>query len=174
VEGIPTLVFVKADTGEVITTEGREMVSAEPDAFPWPPKARTVLPRALGSINEVATLIMFAENCTDAAAEVAAVEALDAVAGAHFVDGKPSARLRFTLATSESSEEAASVRRFLGPTHMRDKDGDAAIRVTIVDIPKGKKYLWNDGKLAVPTEADLTAFVAAFLAGTAPSKGLKE
>lgn len=37
VQGIPTLVFVDAKTGEVLTKNGREVVSNDPngDEFPW-------------------------------------------------------------------------------------------------------------------------------------------
>ena len=37
VSGIPTLVFLKADTAELITAKGREMVMKDPEGkdFPW-------------------------------------------------------------------------------------------------------------------------------------------
>lgn len=40
VTGIPTLVFVNAENGSVITTDGRSVVMEDPDGkeFPWTPK----------------------------------------------------------------------------------------------------------------------------------------
>lgn len=41
VQGIPTLVFIEANTGNLVTTKGREAVGSDPDGkeFPWYPKA---------------------------------------------------------------------------------------------------------------------------------------
>ncbi|XP_067929799.1 nucleoredoxin-like [Watersipora subatra] len=39
VRGIPTLVIVNGETGDTITTKGRDKVMSEPDGFPWPPKS---------------------------------------------------------------------------------------------------------------------------------------
>lgn len=40
VSGIPTLVLLEADTGKVITTDGRSIVAEDPEGanFPWKPK----------------------------------------------------------------------------------------------------------------------------------------
>ena len=39
-EGIPTLIFVDGVTGKLITKDGRDIVSSDPDGdkFPWIPK----------------------------------------------------------------------------------------------------------------------------------------
>lgn len=175
VRGIPTLVFVDKE-GNVLTKDGRSKVTSEPEGFPWPPKARDTLEDALDYINEKAVLVVFSDACTDPVNELAAVEALDAVAAEHYVGGKPNDRIRFAHGGSDSSF-ALRVRGFLGPSHQRDKDGDEAIRVTIVDIPAGKKAHLKGtaaAALSVPTKEELAAFVAAFLAGTAPTVSVKE
>lgn len=40
VQGIPTLVFIEANTGNLVTTKGRESVGSDPEGkeFPWHPK----------------------------------------------------------------------------------------------------------------------------------------
>jgi hypothetical protein len=173
VQGIPTLVFVDADRN-VITSQGRVKVSTDPTGFPWPAKARDEVEEALSSyINDVACVTLFTDKCTDAVAEVAAVEALDAVAAEYFKDGKPDPRIRFVLANSAGEDATESLRNALGASHMRDRDGPSNVRVTIVDAPNRVKALFDGGALRVPTKEALSAFVAAYLAGAAPTMGFR-
>lgn len=172
VSGIPTLVFIDA-AGNTITTDGRSKVDADPEGFPWPPKARDVLGEAVSYINDSPTLVMFTDTVTDAVAEVAAVEALDAVASKYFVGGKVDPRIRFALANTEDMDAVTSVRQFLGPSHQKDKDGEQAVRVTLINVPARTKYLFAEGALKVPTVDELTAFVESYLNGSAHSVPIK-
>ena len=78
--------------------------------------------------------------------------------------GKVHPRLRFAIAR-ESDEAVGSVRKFLGPGHLKDKGGPLAIRLTIVDITEAKKYQWRDGVPGELTVSDAQEFVQGFLAG---------
>ena len=51
--GIPTLVFVNTEKGDVITTDGRSIVMEDPEGkdFPWTPKP--VLELLSGSLHEI-------------------------------------------------------------------------------------------------------------------------
>lgn len=174
IEGIPALVFVDAATGAVITREGRARVSADPSGFPWPPKPVCSLAEALQDfLNDVPTLVLFTDASTDASKVTASAAALDAVAADHFAGGVPSAAIRFAHATSED-EATERVRGFIGGAHRRDMDAPDAVRVTLLDIPAGRKALFAGGALGVPTADALRAFVADYLAGkvgTMPLKG---
>ena len=41
IKGIPSLIFLNAQTGKIITREGREVVNEDPEGegFPWKPKS---------------------------------------------------------------------------------------------------------------------------------------
>ncbi len=52
--------------------------------------------------------------------------------------------------------------------------GAGAAPSTIVDIPKGRKALWNNGIAGVPTAVAIRDFVAAFLRDGAPTIGVTE
>jgi hypothetical protein len=111
---------------------------------------------------------------TDAAAEAAAAAALAAVAQDYFAaaGGKPADALRFAHAAADD-DATERVRAFIGGAHRKDKDAPAAARVTLLDIPNGKKYAFNGGALGVPTADELRAFAKAFLDGTAVGGPLK-
>lgn len=98
--------------------------------------------------------------------EAAAIASFTAAGEAVFeaAGRKVDARLRFAIA-SEGSEAVEPVRKFLGPAHFKDVNGAEALRLTIIDVSSGVKYLWNDGKPAALTPSDARAFVEAFLAG---------
>jgi hypothetical protein len=82
-------------------------------------------------------------------------------------------RLRFAIAR-ESDEAVGPVRKFLGPAHLKDKDGPAALRLTIIDVTEGRKFVWNGGAPG-PLSADAAqAFVDAFLAGSLASVPARE
>lgn len=175
VQGIPTLVFLNARDGSVITTAGREKVSTAPSDFPWPPKAVDTLSDAAGDyINDVPTAVLFTDTVTNADNEKAAVEAFTAVAQEYFAaaGGKPSDDIRFAVA-AEGDEAIEPVRKFLGPSHMKDRDGPQAARMTIINVQEAQKAMLADGKLGVPSADDIRALVKAFVAGTAPTVGIK-
>jgi hypothetical protein len=173
VEGIPTLVFVHKD-GRVLTTDGRSKVASSPEGFPWPPQPVDALETATEYINDEPVAVLWTDTATDAANEARAVEAFAAVAREYFVDGRPSPAIRFAHA-AEGDGAIESVRKFLGPAHMKDKDGPAAVRVTIVNVPEGvKANLLPDGEaLRVPTEDELRAFVRSFVDGQAKMVPIK-
>jgi nucleoredoxin len=173
VEGIPTLVFVDAKTGEVVTKDGRERISNSPEGFPWPPRPVETLDDAMNFINDTAVCVVFAENAEDDAIVVAASEALEKVANEYFKDGKPDAKIRFALSTSANEDAALSIRNFLGGVHRTDRAGADAIRVTIIDVPNRTKALFKDGKLGPVDAGELAAFVKSYLEGSAKTVGIK-
>jgi hypothetical protein len=169
VQGIPTLVFLNARTGEVVTESGREKVSSAPEDFPWPPKPVESLADAMDSINDLPHAVMFTDKLTDAAAEAAAVEALNAVAAEYFKDGRPSDAMRFVVG-ADGDPGVDAVR---GACNLKkDKDGPTSARLTIVDVPKRVKATLGDAT-HVPTAAEIRAFVAEYVAGGGPRVGLK-
>lgn len=66
VRGIPTFVIVDKN-GKTITTDGRARVSGDKEAseFPWYPKPVNNLADGPGEINDLPSLIVFMENCSD-------------------------------------------------------------------------------------------------------------
>lgn len=173
VEGIPTLVFINAKSGALITSEGRSKIESAPEDYPWPPKAVDSLEGAMSYINDTAVCIVFAENATNPEAEVAASEALAKVAAEYFKDGVPSDKLRFAFSSSEDEGPALTIRRFVGGAHAKDKTGPDAIRVTILDVPNRSKALFKDGKLGPVDAAELSAFCKAYVEGSAKVEGIK-
>ena len=113
-------------------------------------------------------LVLFTDAMTDAGAEARAVAALAAVADDHFAGGKPSDRIRFVHADA-GDDATERVRDFIGGAHRKDKDAPDAARVTLLDIPAGKKLRFRAGALAVPDADELRAFVRDFLAGNNPA-----
>ncbi|GIL56515.1 hypothetical protein Vafri_11866 [Volvox africanus] len=76
VKGIPTLVLINGETGAVITTDGREAVSEDPEClhFPWEPKT-------FREIMEGASLVDPPGEKSDDNTNVAAAPALERLAG---------------------------------------------------------------------------------------------
>lgn len=165
VQGIPSLVFISRD-GEVISKNGREKVESDPEGFPWPPRPFAALQDSTDAINEEPMLVLFTDMCTDQDKEAEATAAFIQVAEEVFAGDKA---VKFAIG-AEGDEALDSVRQFLGAAHMRDKNGPTSIRATLLDIPGGKKYLYNDGALGVPTADGLRALVQGYVNGTA--KGL--
>lgn len=102
------------------------------------------------------------------------MEAFDAVSREYFAaaGGKPDPRIRFAVAL-DGDEAVDQVRNFLGPAHRGDKDGETNARFTILDVPNGRKAMWNEGKVGVPSAAQMREFIAAFLDGKAATTGVK-
>lgn len=177
VEGIPTLVFINAKTGATITTAGREKVASDPKGFPWPAQPVTTLAEATEAINEIPTMVLWTDMMTDGGAEVAAAEAFRAVAAEYFKDGAPSEELRFAIA-ADGDPAVDSVRKFLGQAHQRDTNGPKAARVTIINVPGRTKVVVplaeDGGALGLPTQDQLRAAAASFVAGTAATVSIKE
>lgn len=101
------------------------------------------------------------------AAETDAIAAFTTAAEAVFAanGNKVDSRLRFAIAR-ESDEAVGPVRKFLGPAHLKDKDGPNAIRLTIVDVTKGKKYVWNGGAPGPISADQVNEFVGSFIGGS--------
>lgn len=170
VRGIPTLVFIAPD-GTLITADGRSKVSADPDAFPWPPKPWDSLESATSYINDEAVAILFTDMLTDAAIEAEVTTAFQEVAAEYFKDGKPSEAIRFAVA-AEGDGAVDQVRKFLGPAHLGDKDGPT-VRLTIISVSTGKKFMWNAGTPGVPSKDAIRTFIASFVDGKAEGAGLR-
>lgn len=112
-------------------------------------------------------MVLFTDKLTDAAADAAVSAAFREVGAAvHARGGGP----RFALAT-DADAACERVRGFIGLG--RDADGDAAVRLIVLNIPRKMKHVWP-GTGAVPSKADIEAFVELFVAGSAPSVGIRE
>jgi len=88
VNGIPALCIV-TPAGEVITKEGRAAVSGDPTGaeFPWHPKPVANLKAGPGNINEVTTVLCFAEKA-DASVQQACEAAMTPFAEARLAAAK--------------------------------------------------------------------------------------
>jgi nucleoredoxin len=87
IRGIPSLVIVGPD-GETITTDGRSVISADPEGneFPWHPKPVEDVKGGPGSLQEVPTVLYFCEESA-AATQQAALEIMKPLAQT-FLDKK--------------------------------------------------------------------------------------
>ena len=53
----------------------------------------------------------------------------------------------------------------------RDKDGPTSVRLIVVDVSSGQKFVWPGS--GVPSKADIHSFVTSVVAGAATGVGLK-
>lgn len=175
VQGIPSLQFIDSSTGAIVCADGRARVEADPEGFPWPPKAVEPLSVAVGSINETKMVVLFTDTLTSADAETAVTASLNAVATPLFekwnAEGKSgSDHDTLFCVAGEDDEPTAMVRQFLGLD--KDADGDANARLIVLEIPAGKKYIWPGTGL--PSEGDIASFVDGVLSGSAAAVGIKD
>lgn len=168
VRGIPTLSFFDK-SGKLVVPDARGKVMEAPTEFPWPAKPVESLSNAADGINDRPTVVLFTDKLTASDADMRA--ALAEVAGPLFAKvqaGDGSAQdIQFTVATSEDrlTDRLRAFAKISG-----DKDGDAAGRVVIFNIP-GQNLLVGD--LKAYTAADVQQLVTSFLAGTASMTALR-
>jgi nucleoredoxin len=174
VEGIPSLVVVSGRDGALLTKAGREKIESNPDGFPWGPQPVSSLSDALDFINECPTAVLFTDMCTDADNVQAAESAFRAVAAEYFdsAKGKCSNDLRFAIA-GDGDEAVEQVRGFLGPAHMKDKNGPGAVRVTLVHVTGRAKYIMPGDARDIADETKLRAFCKSFVAGSLEGTSIK-
>jgi len=157
VGGIPTLVFVDAITGKVITTEGRGGISSDTfvEDFPYHPKPVNDLGDTTSGLNEDVSLIILMETATKNQKD-SITEALMSIAGVEF--GK--------------SEDAQVIGRFYtgkggGPlTQIRSgcgcKEETPEPVMLILNLgDSGAYYHPKDDQKAV-TKANIESFITAF------------
>jgi len=169
VDGIPTLILIKAD-GTLVTKNARSGVTDAPEDFPWPPKPVESLSTALSFINDQKVAVLFLDKLTDDVALIQASEDFT-VAGTELWDPSKAASpsfIRFALGSPDDGN-TENVRQFVGLG--RDKDGPASVRLIVLDIPGGVKFVYPGA--GVPTAAQIKDFVASVAAGTAASVGVK-
>ena len=160
VEGIPTLVVIDAATGNIITTDGRSKLGADP-------KGETIasggwLPQPFNDVNDV-TDGLNEEQCVIALggdAEMAA--AVKAVAEEHH-------------SAAGGDIEAMDYRFFTAPTGGVEKQvrglcglGGEANKLVLIDIPEGGKFYVCEGD--AKDAAAVTAFLTAVKAGSVEQK----
>jgi len=146
VEQCPMLVIIDPE-GNVVTTEGTEIVSKDTDGecFPWTPKPlydlSTLEPEILGEMNDTVTCVVLCEGCDDAT-KAAVSEAMMPVAAEAFEAAKASgceAGMLFFTAT-ETSDVVYQLR-------MSCELGEATStpQLVMLDIPDSGAYYVFDG-----------------------------
>lgn len=173
IEGIPALIFVDGE-GNILTEDGRSKVMSQPDNFPWPPAPCDSLDEATSYINDTTTAVLFTDNCTDAAKAEAAESVFRGVAERYFKanGNRPNDKMRFAIAR-EDDDAVEQVRSFLGRSHMGDKNGPEALRITVISIPDQGKYSYKNHTFGVLDGDDLKSFLDNIIAGAAQPESLK-
>merc|ERR1712159_100122 len=172
VNGIPSLAIMSAE-GELITKDGRGVVSGDPkgEAFPqgWYPKPVANLKQGPGNINEVTTVLCFCEK-SDAEAQQAIEVALTppaekALAEAK-ADGEEDPEIAFMM-VSASDDLAERVRSMLKIDESEEKP-----KLMILDIPDNGGY-YEGPALDVVTVEAVEGLVADYKAKTMERKQLE-
>lgn len=132
VEGIPTLALINTRSGEVVTTSARELVLADPEGFPWPPKPVSSIDMAVNSINEKKTAILFVDRATSSTSEIE--KRFQEVAETMWKDADRN--IVFAVAR-ESDATSDRIRAFL---ELDDSEGADSVRVIVTDIEEGLRY----------------------------------
>lgn len=171
--GIPTLYIVDPAKGKVITDSGRGKVMGDKEGanFPWTP-----LPcERLGDgpdVNRTAILSLLLDDAEDVDAANASQKALIEFAtakkkewrgGKVEEDDDADYPVDFGYG-DEDTGIVAPIRQFCGLTKK-------APVLFILDVPKGKKYMWSG--TGYPGAKDFEAMVAGYVAGTLPSVSIK-
>jgi len=167
VQGIPSLVIV-GPNGEIISKNGRAVVSADPEGkeFPWHPKPVEDLKNGPGSLQDCPTVLYFCENST-VAKQQAALEIMQPLAQSYLnkqkQEGEECPTCAFMIAT-EKGGMSERLRAWM--------PSDASIpSLMFVDIADdGAFYEGPQGELTAET---LAKFVADFEAKALTRKQLK-
>jgi nucleoredoxin len=175
VQGIPTLVILDPNTGNLITQDGRAEVEEDPEGlkFPWkpePPKPlEPLIPRSADRLNSGPSLILFLDSVSSPDSVLASVTGAATEFFNKFKSAKPAdddedevLPLTFFYATKEHDPFPSRVRSF---ANIPD-----SLHMAILDIPSRLKYL-HSGEI---TESSFTKFVQDFLNGSAASVSIKQ
>jgi len=153
VQGIPSVVIIDAD-GSVISKDGRSAIAGDPtgESFPWYPKPVFNLKGGPGSIQEVPTIIAFAEG-SDAAACKQIEDAMTPLGAKYIADAKAAGEeepeIGFAMLT-ESGGIGPQLRSLMG---IGDSSG---VRLMILDIPdQGGYYEGPEGAITEEVVAKL-------------------
>eukprot|EP01126_Amoeba_proteus_P064420 TRINITY_DN9020_c0_g1_i12.p1 TRINITY_DN9020_c0_g1~~TRINITY_DN9020_c0_g1_i12.p1 ORF type:complete len:182 (-),score=56.98 TRINITY_DN9020_c0_g1_i12:77-622(-) len=160
VNGIPTLVILNPSTGEVISSDGRGVVSADQEGkeFPWHPKPVNSVELGGDVINSMACLCVLDDNLTDAQ-----LEELKAIGAGYWAQWQSEGKKKddYPLCFLYGPSTSGLGKRIL------DFLGISEPSVTLViDIPESKKY--------INTDTSLVEFISSFLNGTAAGLPLKD
>jgi nucleoredoxin len=141
VNGIPSLVFVNAENGKVITTEGRGAVSASTfiEDFPYHPKPVYDFSESLGGINEHPSLVCLMEDATKE--EQHALTASLTELAIEELKQEDSAKVKrfFTAKTSDGPVD--QIRKNTG---LADKKG---VTLLLLNLGVGKYHPFNGDKV---------------------------
>jgi len=164
VEGIPSFVIIDKD-GSVITKDGRSAVTGDPTGaeFPWYPKPVADLKSGPGSLNEVATLMVFCET-SDEVAKKAIEDTLTPIAKEYLekakAAGEEDPELAFTLVTS--AEGLSERIRGMVSLPALEEGSKLAPKLILLDIPdKGGFYSGPDGEISAEVVRKFLADYAA-------------
>jgi len=168
VNGIPSLCIVSPE-GEIITKEGRGAVSGDPTGteFPWYPKPVANLKAGPGQINEVTTVLCFAEKAdseTQKACEAAMTPFAEAQIAAAKAKGEEDPEFAFMMVT-EGDDLAMRIR-----TMFQMEEGSIP-KLMICDIPDDGGYY--EGPAAEAIGDVLEGFLADYSAKKLERKQLQ-
>jgi nucleoredoxin len=165
IEGIPSLLLFGPD-GALLEADCVSKVASDAECarFPWPRRPVESVEDTMGKINSGPVVVAFCGDDGDAAAATALLEA----AATSFY-GKAGAPL-FAVGKGGSRGEGA----IAGFCNFQVPDG-AGVKFVIVDVQARKKaFIGGVDATATPSPAEVEAWVAAYVAGSAPSVGIKE
>jgi len=173
IRGIPSFVIVDKDWS-IITKEGREAVSADPEGndFPWYPKPVKDLSAGPGLLNEAPCVVALCEEA-DAAAKQAAEAAMESLATTYIdkakAAGEEDPKISFMIA-KEAGDIAGQLRKMMGlPSTQLAMHPP---KLMLVNIPDDGAYFEGpEGEVTCKTVEDI---VAQFEAGSLERKQLKK
>lgn len=151
ISDIPTLVIVNPQSGDVITDNGRTMVTIDPNGleFPWYPKPLEILDEAsINIVNDNVSLVLFTDGSPDQVQMALAL--LSPVAEEYFKnnsgrDDKDSIKFFY----SNDSDLSASLREEVL------KIPEVFPLLTLIDIPSQRKYVCDTNNINEDTIASL-------------------
>lgn len=155
IEGIPSLIVIDKH-GNIVQKSARSKVSTDPEGFPWSPQLISRLDDAVDVLNDVPSFILLTDKLTNALNEVTVTEAFKAAANP-YSPGKNAAPSDKSFSIGGDGDDAVdSIRKFL--KLLGDQDGDTAVRIAYIEIPKQRKALMTIKDGVLPTEADISTF----------------
>jgi len=162
VEGIPTFVIMDGPTGKVISKNGRGSVSSDPEGhkFPWTPSALSTVEEGASQLNDVPCFIYLDPAITDAQVASLAKVAEEYKAKWAHLDSPP-----LIFLYGKSGGLVDRVKQFTNIT------SDKALLV--LNIPEANKAV-SDANPVTFDETVFRAFVDKFVAGSLPTKGVKD
>lgn len=163
VSGIPTLILIDGETGKVINSSGRAVISSDPDGakYPWHPPAVCNMADDVEGINEEVCFCVMAEGC-DADMQAKLLEAETALSEETKAAGGETTL--FFVATKKGEGPVDQIRKL---TQLGDPNGKP--QLVILDIPDDGGYYVYDGDVDA---AAMGKFLAAYKAGTLARKQL--